>query len=149
MSVEELLEACAKNGTAISIEQLQAIVADNDKQRFAFSDDGKRIRASQGHSVEVDLGYKSSVPPGTLFHGSAEQFVSGIKKGGLVKGKRHDVHLSLSVETATSVGRRHGKVVMLQIDSGAMHRDGYKFRVSANGVWLTEQVPVGYIKFLP
>lgn len=147
--MEELLEACAKNGTAISIEQLQAIVADNDKQRFAFSDDGKRIRASQGHSVEVDLGYKSSVPPGTLFHGSAEQFVSGIKKGGLVKGKRHDVHLSLSVETATSVGRRHGKVVMLQIDSGAMHRDGYKFRVSANGVWLTEQVPVGYIKFLP
>jgi putative RNA 2'-phosphotransferase len=147
VDVDVLVAAISKHKTPITLEILQQAVASSNKTRYAFSEDGKRIRANQGHSVEVDLELPDSEPPETLFHGSAEQFIASIKATGLNKGKRHDVHLSTNDETATKVGKRHGEVVLLTIRSGAMHRDGYKFQLSANGVWLTDNVPSQYIDF--
>lgn len=144
--VDELIEACRAHGMAVTIEELRHVVANNDKKRFSFSDDGLSIRASQGHSIEIGLGYEPATPPEILYHGTAEQFLDSIRAQGLLKGKRHHVHLSADVETATKVGQRHGKPVVLEVKAGEMLRDGFTFHLSANGVWLTEHVPVFYLE---
>lgn len=147
VDVGELLSKLAQNGKSISQEQLERVVANNDKKRFAFSDDGTRIRASQGHSIEVELGYTPVVPPETLYHGTADRFLASIRKSGLVKQSRQHVHLSQTQETATAVGKRHGRLVLLTVRTGEMHREGYTFFLSANNVWLTEEVPSEFIDF--
>jgi putative RNA 2'-phosphotransferase len=105
------------------------------------------IRASQGHSVDVDLQYAPQEPPELLYHGTATRFVEEIRRDGLQRMKRHDVHLSAETKMTLQVGGRHGKPVLLTIRAGEMHRDGFAFRCSANGVWLVEQVPQQYINF--
>jgi putative RNA 2'-phosphotransferase len=147
VAIDELLAACKAHGKSISTQQLGEIVATSTKKRFAVSDDGKRIRANQGHSVEVDLGYKPSVPPEILFHGTVKKFLPAIRKEGLRKMSRHHVHLSADEATARTVGSRRGLPVLLRIAAGAMHRDGLPFYRSENGVWLTEHVPPERIDF--
>lgn len=146
-AVDELLAAAARHGHAIDRAALDEIVATNDKRRFAFSPDGQRIRASQGHTVQVDLGLAPVEPPELLYHGTVERFLDSIRSRGLLRGKRRHVHLSADRETAARVGRRRGRPVILIVDSGRMHRDGHAFYLSANGVWLTEAVPPKYIEF--
>jgi putative RNA 2'-phosphotransferase len=143
--VDDLLAAAQKNGFPITYDELVECVETNDKQRYAFDASGERIRANQGHSVEVDLQLEEREPRQTLYHGTVERFLPSILKEGLVKGKRHHVHLSMDVETARKVGSRRGKPVVLKVDAGRMHRDGHKFLLSANGVWLTEAVPPKYL----
>lgn len=125
---------------------LDRVVAENNKKRFEFSEDGLRIRARQGHSVDVDLGYEPTVPPEFLYHGTAVSAFAAIRKSGLVKMGRHAVHLSADTATARNVGGRHGKPVVLVVCAGALHRQtGAEFFLTANGVWLTDQVPPGFI----
>ncbi len=144
--VEELLAACAQHSRAISREQLDVVVRTNDKQRFAFSADGSRIRANQGHSLSVDLGLAPVEPPELLYHGTVERFLESIRRDGLTKGNRHHVHLSPDIQTATKVGQRRGRPVVLVIEAGRMFRDGHTFYRSENGVWLTDSVPPVYIR---
>jgi putative RNA 2'-phosphotransferase len=147
VGVDELLRAVDQHGTPLTLEQLKHIVATSDKKRFAFSEDGQRIRASQGHSVEVDLQYVPQAPPEFLYHGTATRFLDGIRKDGLQRMERHDVHLSAETKVTLQVGGRHGKPALLTIRAGDMHRAGHEFRVSANGVWLVQQVPPEFIEF--
>jgi putative RNA 2'-phosphotransferase len=133
---------------AVKIERnvLETIVAENDKKRFAFNDDKTMIRASQGHSIKIELGYEPSVPPDILYHGTASSNLKSIQNQGLIKGNRHHVHLSADTDTARKVGMRHGIPVILTVLAGQMGTDGYNFFVSENGVWLTEHVPPRYLK---
>lgn len=142
---DDLLAAAEKNGFPISYDELVECVETNDKQRFAFDISGEMIRANQGHSVEVDLQLEEREPPEFLYHGTVERFLPSILEAGLIRGKRHHVHLSKDVETARKVGSRRGKPVILTVDARRMHRDGHKFLLSANGVWLTDSVPPGYL----
>lgn len=144
--IDQLLVASAAHGQAFSRDELDFVVEHNNKRRFAISDDGLRIRASQGHSTEVDLGYEPSEPPEVLYHGTVSRHLASIHDHGLVKGKRHHVHLSSEEATARAVGQRHGQAVVLTVRSGEMWRAGFGFYVSANGVWLTESVPSMYIE---
>ncbi len=146
VGVSRLLRGCAEQGFPISREELDYVVANNDKKRFAFSEDGRRIRASQGHSVEVELEYEPNAPPKLLYHGTTQRFLGSIRTQGLVNGKRHDVHLSRDAATALKIGQRHGKPVLLRIRAGDMHRAGHEFFLSANGVWLTDHVPAEYLE---
>jgi putative RNA 2'-phosphotransferase len=145
--VEELVARCRTHGKPITRDILEEIVKTSPKKRFALSDDGRRIRASQGHSIDVELGYAPAVPPEVLFHGTIARVVPAIREKGLLKMERHHVHLSPDEATARVVGARRGAPVILRIDSGRMHRSGKVFYVSANGVWLTEEVPPEYIAF--
>lgn len=145
VAVDELLPALARSGLRLSRAELDAVVAANDKRRFAFDESGTRIRASQGHSVPVALGYRSQIPPGVLFHGTVQRFLPAILDEGLRPGNRHAVHLSPDVATATTVGRRRGRPVVLRVDAAAMVADGFAFTRSANGVWLTDAVPARYL----
>ena len=144
--VEELLERAQRHGVDLDRDLLEEIVATSDKKRFALSENGSRIRANQGHSVKVDLNLERSIPPSILYHGTARRFLDSIMEQGLIKGKRHHVHLSADIETAYKVGVRHGKPVVLLIDAARMHGEGKEFFLSANGVWLTEHVPVIYLR---
>jgi len=145
--VSELLEKSAASGILISPELLRFVVESNDKQRYSFSPDGRRIRANQGHSVQIDLGLKAQVPPEILYHGTAEHSLAAIRKSGLLPMRRQHVHLSQEAETAQKVGGRHGKAVVLKVLAGEMHRRGQVFFCSDNGVWLTEGVPTSSIVF--
>ena len=145
IGVDELLKAFAHAGKPFTLEVLERVVTENDKQRFEFSADRLHIRARQGHSVEVDLGYAGCVPPKVLYHGTATRNLDSILKLGLVKGKRHHVHLSTNIETMVQVAMRHGKPVVLAVDAARMHADGFEFFVTENQVWLTDHVPPEYL----
>jgi putative RNA 2'-phosphotransferase len=147
VAVDDLLAGLAAQGRPITRQQLDEIVATNDKKRFAFSADGLRIRANQGHSVEVDLGLVPVEPPELLYHGTVERFLDSIRRRGLLRGNRHHVHLSPDRETATRVGQRRGRPVVLVVEAGRMHRDGHLFYRSENGVWLTDSVLAQYLRF--
>jgi len=147
VDVDVLLAAARRAGVALDRPTLERVVAENDKKRFAFSDDGARIRASQGHSVPVDLGLAPQEPPEVLFHGTAIRNLESIRRDGLLPGSRTHVHLSRDEETATTVGRRHGRPVVLRVAAGEMHRAGHELAVSENGVWLARAVPVEFIAF--
>lgn len=149
VSVEELLQACNQNDFALDRALLEAVVAGSDKQRFAFSADGAMIRANQGHSVDVSLGLQPIEPPALLYHGTASRFLESIHEHGLIKQQRTHVHLSADLETASKVGVRHGKLVVLKVAAGRMHAAGLLFYKSANGVWLTDKVPPDYLEFPP
>lgn len=146
VNINEFLAACNAHGHALTHDELEFVVRHNDKQRFAFSEDGSCVRASQGHSVEVELEYQPTAPPAILYHGTASRFLASIKANGLVRGKRHHVHLSADARTAENVGNRRGKAIVLEVLSGQMHEDGYEFFLSANGVWLTDAVPANFLK---
>jgi putative RNA 2'-phosphotransferase len=143
--VEELLAAAARHGTALTREKLERIVAENEKQRFAFSDDGQRIRARQGHSVDVDLKLSAQAPPDILYHGTAMRFLESIRATGLEARSRQHVHLSRDEATAIQVGQRHGKPIVLKVRAGQMHAVGHEFYLSENQVWLTARVPPQFL----
>lgn len=145
--VADLLSKAKKAGQKFDLETLRTVVAESDKQRFTLSEDGRRIRAAQGHSVQVDLALQPAVPPDTLFHGTATRNLDSIFEEGLKPGRRQKVHLSLDVQTATKVGERHGKPSVLKVDAAAMHRDGLLFWRADNGVWLADAVPSRYLSF--
>lgn len=145
--VEDLLRLANQQGKQLTRRLLEQVVAENDKQRFAFSDDGRRVRANQGHSINVDLDLPSAEPPELLYHGTASRFLECIRAQGLHSASRQHVHLSLDVSTATAVGARHGKPVILTIQAGQMATANYRFYLSANNVWLTDHVPVTFIEF--
>jgi putative RNA 2'-phosphotransferase len=147
IGVTELLDAVNRHGVALTLDQLKHVVATSDKKRFAFSDDGLLIRANQGHSVEVDLQYPPQTPPEILYHGTATRFLDGIRKDGLQRMDRHDVHLSAETKVTVQVGSRHGKPTLLTIRAGEMHQAGHVFRCSTNGVWLVSHVPSQFIEF--
>lgn len=142
--VGELLAACAAHGFPLTRAELEHVVAVNDKQRYVL--DGDRIRAAQGHSVQVDLGLSPASPPDLLYHGTVGRSVAAILRGGLLPMGRHAVHLSPDRETARRVGARRGEPVVLVVEAGRMAADGHEFRVSENGVWLTERVPPEYLR---
>ncbi|MEU9454716.1 RNA 2'-phosphotransferase [Streptomyces sp. NPDC048277] len=145
VEIDTLLAAAAAHGFPVTREELDHVVAANDKQRFAI--EGTQIRASQGHSIDVELGLPPATPPSYLYHGTAARNLDAIRTEGLRPMNRHDVHLSADRETATRVGARRGRPVVLSVDAGAMHRDGHVFHISANGVWLTQSVPPDYLRF--
>ena len=145
VDVGVLLAAAEAHGKRMSRERLNAIVAQNDKKRYEFDETGERIRASQGHSVPVELGYEPATPPQRLYHGTATRSLASIYRDGLLPGERHHVHLSADTATATKVGSRHGVPVVLAVDAEAMAKAGHTFYQSTNGVWLTDRVPPRYL----
>jgi putative RNA 2'-phosphotransferase len=146
VEVDALLAASARHGLPIGRDELDEVVARNNKRRFAYDATGTRIRANQGHSVPVDLQLEPRIPPEMLYHGTSEQSAGAIAQEGLRKMRRHHVHLSADVATATAVGARHGRPVIFAIDAGAMHREGHLFFRSANGVWLVDHVPPRFLR---
>lgn len=145
VAVDDLLSAMTEAGLALDRATLERVVAENEKQRFAFDAGGTRIRANQGHSIPVDLGLVPLVPPAELFHGTADRFVADIRHVGLLPGSRTHVHLSADVATARQVGGRHGRPVVLRVAAAAMHDAGHQFWRAENGVWLAAHVPAEYL----
>ena len=144
-NVNELIQKINENGTAVDVDTINTVVETNDKKRFAFNEDKTMIRANQGHSIEVELNLNAVIPPDILYHGTAEKNMEIILKEGLKKQQRQHVHLSLQKEIAKAVGSRHGRPVVLTINSKAMVAAGFIFYLSENGVWLVDYVPVEYI----
>lgn len=144
--VNMLLEKSNSNGIQLDNETLKYIVETNSKKRFAFNETFDRIRASQGHSVEIELDYTSQKPPEILFHGTADKSVQSIFESGLQKQNRQQVHLSADLETAIKVGQRHGKPFVFKVLAEQMYNDKFEFFISDNGVWLTDNVPTKYLK---
>jgi putative RNA 2'-phosphotransferase len=148
VGVADLLAALSRHGLQLSRNELEQVVATSDKQRFAFDETRQRIRASQGHSLPVDLGYAPAVPPAVLYHGTPVRNVAAILAEGLRRGSRHHVHLSADVATARRVGQRRGQSAVLTVDASGLAAAGSPFYRSANGVWLVAAVPPDYLAAL-
>lgn len=144
-SIDDIICRASAHGRVLDRGMIDEVVATNDKNRFSISSDGTKIRANQGHSVQVELGLTPVKPPSALYHGTATRFLESILSQGLHPSGRHHVHLSSDRETAKKVGQRHGKPVILKVEAGAMDSAGHVFYRSDNGVWLTDHVPVQYI----
>jgi putative RNA 2'-phosphotransferase len=145
VKIDDLLARCRDAGHAITREELDDLVTSSQKKRLAISEDGSMIRASQGHSVAVDLELPAVTPPEFLYHGTVARYLPAIRADGLRRMSRHHVHLSPDPETARIVGRRRGAPHVLRIAAGAMHRDGHVFHRADNGAWLTDHVPPNFI----
>jgi len=144
--VEELIKKASNYGIQFDRQTLNHIVETNSKKRFAFNETFDKIRASQGHSVAIELGYSNQKPPEILFHGTGEKSVQSIFETGLEKRSRQHVHLSSDIETAIKVGQRHGKPFVFKVFAGQMFQDKFEFFISDNGVWLTDNVSTKYLK---
>lgn len=144
VEVGELLDALAQKKIYASLEDLQRVTRNSDKQRFAL--EGTRMRANQGHSVPVDLELQPQTPPAILYHGTPRASLESILEQGLLKGQRHHVHLSPDPKTAVQVGQRRGQAVILTILAEAMHAQGFLFYRAENGVWLTDMVPPQFLQ---
>jgi putative RNA 2'-phosphotransferase len=145
VNVDDLLAACARNRFTLSRADLTDVVENNSKKRFSFDETGARIRANQGHSIDVDLQLSPATPPDVLYHGTGHNSLPLLLHEGLKKMNRHHVHLSVDVETATKVGSRHGRPTVLAVDAKAMTAAGHTFYVSDNGVWLADNVPAEFL----
>lgn len=142
--VQELLTGVRRSGRQITMEMLERIVQENNKQRYSFNADHTKIRANQGHSLQVDVELTAMRPPHYLYHGTAAKFLAAIQQEGIKKMSRQYVHLSGDFQTAMEVGRRHGSPVVITINAEAMVHDGITFYLSENGVWLCEYVAPEY-----
>lgn len=145
-NVKELIAGINNAGRKIDMEALEEIVQTDNKGRYSFNEDKTLIRANQGHSIPVDIEFKEIIPPDILYHGTATKSLDGIKQHGIKSMSRLYVHLSKDLETAIKVGNRHGKCVVLVIDTKKMFGDGIKFYLSENGVLLTKYVDWKYVK---
>lgn len=145
-NVAKLRKACADYGKPFTFAELEEVVETNDKKRFSFDETKTKIRANQGHSLEVEIEFERKMPPESLYHGTAEKNVGAIFANGLQKMNRHHVHLSADTETARKVGARHGKPIIFEIKTAAMLAEDFEFFVSANGVWLITEVPAKYLE---
>lgn len=143
--IPELLSGLKAMGAPLTRAELDKLVADDDKGRYVISADGERIRAAQGHSIKIDAGLKPATPPELLYHGTVEKFLDSIRATGVDKRQRHHIHLSADIDTATKVGQRRGKPVILTIRASEMARAGHAFFISENGVWLVDHVPIAFI----
>ncbi|GAB2690896.1 RNA 2'-phosphotransferase [Mucilaginibacter koreensis] len=146
--IDALLIGLKQKGYSIDEQTLLSIVISNEKKRFSFDESKTFIRANQGHSLNIDLGLNSEVPPEYLYHGSAVSNITSITLTGLKKNNRDYVHLSTDLKTVMAVGKRHGDPVVLKVSAGKMHREGYEFYLSANDVWLTDSVPPEYLQVI-
>ena len=144
--ISQLILLTQKKGTPLTLELINDVVKTNDKKRFAISEDGLFIRAVQGHSLKTTVAYQAITPPKILYHGTATRFIDSIFNQGLIPNGRQYVHLSQDYKTEVNVGNRHGKAVVLIVDSEKMFSEGFEFYQSDNGVWLTLFVPVNYLK---
>lgn len=145
--VKQLINGIKSSGKYIDMDLLENIVKNDNKNRYSFNEDKTLIRANQGHSINVDIELKEAIPTTILYHGTSTKFLNSIKKDGLKPMSRLYVHLSSDKDTAIKVGKRHGKPVILYIDTQSMINDGFKFYISENKVWLTKYIPVKYINF--
>lgn len=148
VSISQLISNAPIAKRKLTKESILEIVKNDEKGRYAISNDGKSIRALQGHSISKDVvcvGFEKKTPPSVLYHGTATRFMDSIKEKGLVPNNRQYVHLSSDKDTAINVGNRHGTPIILEIDTSLMIEKGHSFYLSENNVWLTEAVPISYI----
>ncbi|HFL2422519.1 TPA: RNA 2'-phosphotransferase [Clostridioides difficile] len=144
--VNELIEKINNTGRNINIEILEQIVKEDNKQRYSFNDDRSKIRANQGHSINVNVELRELEPPKYLYHGTATRFLDNIKNEGIIKQSRLYVHLSRDIDITVKVGKRHGTPVVLKINTGKMYENGYKFYLSENNIWLCKYIPFEYVE---
>ena len=145
VAIDDLLAALNASGTRVTRADLDEVVERNNKRRYAVDPTGTRIRASQGHTIDVDLGLRATTPPDVLFHGTVAAALPGIRADGLIPMRRNHVHLSADEATAHVVGARRGRPVVIRVDAAGMVANGHEFFVSENGVWLTHAVPTRYL----
>lgn len=147
VDLNTLLRRAREDGRTLNRTKIRQVIEASEKERFTLTDDGTKIRANYGHSIDVDLALSPTRPPDHLYHGTARHALSSIRNEGLRPQSRQYVHLSTTREEAVSVGQRHGLPVVLPIDAPALHEAGYTLYHSADSVWLTRHVPPSFIQF--
>lgn len=123
---------------------VSAVVATDPKGRFEVDDD--RIRASYGHSVDVDLDATDHPVPDTLYHATAPDAVPAILEEGVKPMDRQRVHLTDDREEALDVGRRHAAdPVLLKVDAAGLLDTGRDVTKRGTHVYTTDRVSPEFV----
>ena len=152
INIDKLIKAINNHEASkwvIDLDILEQIVANDNKQRYSFNDNKTKIRANQGHSIkELVMNFKEvETPPEYLYHGTSKKNFEMIKEAcGLLPMSRQMVHLSGDIETASKVGKRHGDLIVLQINTCRLLDLNHKIYISDNGVYLVDSVPLSCIE---
>ncbi|NPA75974.1 MAG: RNA 2'-phosphotransferase [Euryarchaeota archaeon] len=131
----------------LKIKHIEAIVLTDDKGRYQLDLENRRIRATYGHSIKVDL---SDLPtegiPETLYYPTTEEELEFIQEMGLKPGDRKWVHLSKNYEDAYIAGRhRVDDPIVLEIDAHAAVEAGYPIYVASPKVFISNEIPPEFI----
>lgn len=138
----------------INSEELDWILDNNNKDRFAYNESKTKVRANQGHSLPyVQIEFEEVTlekSPEYVYHGTSTDVFSILLKEGISKMKRTHVHLSKDEETAINVGKRKSSnIVIVKIKAKEMVSEGNKLYISKNGVYLADFVPAKYLDSTP
>jgi putative RNA 2'-phosphotransferase len=124
---------------------LVAIAESDPKGRYEVRDD--KVRATYGHTLEVDLDLPTEDIPDELFFPVTPEEAPIVLEVGLKPSDRRRVHLSKTAEDARAAGAvRHPDPVILAIDTRAARDDGLVIMRAARTVYLTDQVPPKFLK---
>lgn len=135
-----------KEWIQLNENDLFMMIEKSDKNRHEIMN-GK-IRAIYGHSLPQKILKEPKEPPEILYHGTAGRFFSSVKEFGLLPQSRQYVHLSVDMETALQVGKRRDEnPILLKIHAAEGFREGIRFYLGNDKVWLADTVPAKYIEF--
>ena len=121
------------------------LIQTDPKGRYEFRD-GK-IRATYGHSLDVDLDLPTENIPDVLFYPTSEEELSVLLGAGLRPSDRKMVHLSGTFHAAVEAGRVRIQVpVIVEIDAKSARTSGIVIKKAGKTVYLTTEVPPEFLK---
>ncbi len=143
--LENVASALQKKGwSKLNVNKLRKKLKDPNVERFEVR--GDAVRATYGHSIDVQLEYPEIEPDSSFYHGTSPAAWNKIKTEGLKPMGRRYVHLSRTKEEALRVGRRHHPEPVLLAVLAAKANETRFYR--AGPVVLAERVPAKYLRRL-
>ena len=147
VDIDELIEAIGTNRSGFNwlrIHHIKALVSTDERGRYQI--DGGMIRATYGHSIDVNLDDLPLSDLDSLYYPVTEEEADMIIEGGLHPIDRKNVHLSGSIEKAIEAGRVRTEIpLILKIDSAKARNDGVLIYHAGKDVYITDGIDAKYI----
>ncbi len=131
----------------LRIHHIKAVVNTDERGRYQI--DGGMIRATYGHSINVNLDDLPIADLDQYFYPVTEEEADIIIERGLHPVDRKKVHLSGTIEKAIEAGRvRAEEPLILLIDGKKAKKDGIKIFKAGKDVYITEGIDSQYLSIL-
>ena len=122
----------------------EAIANADTKGRYQV--EGEMIRATYGHSIELELDLPTDDIPEALYWPCDPDTVATHMEYGITAGDRKHVHLSKTISNAMEAGHvRISRPAILEIDTTRAIADGHTIWRAGTTVFLCEEMPSEYL----
>jgi len=121
-----------------------AIAETDPKGRYEVR--GNTIRATYGHTVEIELDLPTDNIPDALYFPCDPKQTENLLEVGISPSGRAHVHLSATIRNAAEAGHVHFALpTILEVDTAQMYAAGETIWHAGITVYLTENVPPQYL----